>query len=81
MANEMYAVAQAQINEEIERHDLAFPSLHTDYDHLLCACAKVAPRPQVGLPDGGICFRCGGMTVRTGTCTTCTTCGETGGCG
>jgi hypothetical protein len=39
------------------------------------------PAGLSGLQDGGICFVCGGMTVRTGTCTTCTECGETGGCG
>lgn len=27
------------------------------------------------------CSNCGGMTVRTGTCTTCLTCGTAGGCG
>jgi hypothetical protein len=29
----------------------------------------------------GICKRCGGMTIRTGTCMTCTQCGESDGCG
>lgn len=33
-----------------------------------------------GLPDGGVCFACGGLTVRTGTCTTCVSCFLSSGC-
>lgn len=74
----------ADVRAELEQHRLGLPVVHDDYQHALCACASAvvsAPPANPGLPDGGICFRCGGMTVRTGTCTTCTGCGETGGCG
>lgn len=61
------------------RTDQAF--LHTDLDKKHCACrflAVVSARPQ---QTGETCRECGGMAVRTGTCTTCTECGTTGGCG
>lgn len=73
-----------EVRTELALHRGGSEVTHTDFRHEACACARlVASRPpaQLGLPDGGVCFRCGGMTVRTGTCTACTTCGETGGCG
>jgi hypothetical protein len=82
-----------EVEAEVRLHDLTADWLHTDLDHMLCACRNLSrwPEPVVvvsarpplgaGLQDGGVCFACGGMTVRTGTCTTCTSCGETGGCG
>lgn len=42
---------------------------------------KDLPPRNAALPDGGVCFKCGGFTVRTGSCTTCTSCGTSGGCG
>lgn len=36
----------------------------------------------VPVPTGDTCKRCGGLTVRTGTCLTCQSCGDSsGGCG
>jgi hypothetical protein len=73
-----------EVETEVRAHrGFADPVLHTDYQASLCECSQVvASVPgNAALPDGGICFACGGMTVRTGTCTTCTGCGETGGCG
>jgi hypothetical protein len=78
---------------EVLKHNLSLGEdfLHTDYDHDECYCRDLSayagfavPRRSAaagGLQDGGTCFACGGLTVRTGTCTTCTQCGETGGCG
>lgn len=66
-------------------HNLLPNFVHTNLQAFMCACkeavASVQPRPQTSAPDGGICFACGGITVRTGTCTTCTECGTSGGCG
>lgn len=78
-------------------HDLSLGEsfLHTDLNVLGCECwptRRLQPQYQVGfqpeavamasgMPDGGVCHVCGGLMVRTGTCTTCTSCGETGGCG
>lgn len=55
-------------------------AVHTNLQPGQCACAGtiVMARP---VSSGDICAVCGGMTVRTGTCTTCTECGTTGGCG
>jgi hypothetical protein len=68
--------------ESMAAHNLAYKGDHTNLDIAYCVCkAQVAAlKPQAGLPDGGICFKCGGMTIRTGTCTACTSCGESGGC-
>lgn len=42
--------------------------------------AREASRQSV--PSGDPCPRCGGIMVRTGTCSTCQSCGESsGGCG
>lgn len=74
------------------RHDLAYKAPHTNLLVTMCACAtrvvpispandpKNDPPKNTALPDGGTCFKCGGMTVRSGTCTTCMNCGEGGGC-
>ncbi len=75
----------ADVFAEASRHRLDLEAfLHDDFGHQRCSCSGQrvsAPPRMTGLPDGGTCFACGGMTVRTGTCTTCTSCGETGGCG
>lgn len=78
----------------VMRHDLSYRAPHTDLLVEDCACATGVvplspandpqwdrPKPNTALPDGGTCFKCGSITVRTGTCTTCINCGETGGCG
>lgn len=81
----------------LARHDQSFAGEHTDLQSGLCACtrfvgterpgdaASAASQPQrysaVGA-DGGTCFACGGMTIRTGSCTECTNCfTSSGGCG
>lgn len=77
--------------DDLAGHNLTASVLHTNLVLTQCACYEhqglkngAEPHPQpnraVGA-DGGVCFKCGGMTVRTGTCTTCTSCGESGGCG
>lgn len=57
--------------------------IHSNLIVTQCVCAVlIEKRPvQSAGPDGGTCFICGNMTVRTGTCTTCTACGTTTGCG
>lgn len=53
--------------------------VHTNLEARSCACQGITfVRPQ---QTGEMCSSCGGMMVRTGTCTTCTECGNTGGCG
>lgn len=38
--------------------------------------------PAAPVPSGDLCPACGGLMVRTGTCTTCSSCGtSSGGCG
>lgn len=69
-----------EVQALIDAHNPTFQGDHTNLQVHQCACAT-KPKPQLSLPDGGVCPRCGGMTVRTGTCTTCQTCGESGGCG
>lgn len=74
---------------ELRMHHLEPGFIHTDFSHDHCACRVLTasevtittPRESMSFPDGGVCHVCGGMMVRTGTCTTCTSCGETGGCG
>jgi len=39
------------------------------------------PAAMPNTPAAGLCSSCGGMLVRTGTCTSCTVCGDTSGCG
>ncbi len=78
-----------EVMTEVLKHNLSLGEdfLHNDYHHDECACRDLSafivqkPRALATLQDGGVCFACGGLTVRTGTCTTCTQCGETGGCG
>lgn len=79
----------------LRRHNLVEGLAHTDLDPSRCICSDPywsgrgysqgvsnAVQMRSGFSaDGGTCHACGGMTVRTGTCTTCTNCGETGGCG
>lgn len=76
--------------DALRGHNLVDGFVHTNLQADMCACKGTgsagtvvhsAPKPQVSTPDGGICFNCGGMTVRTGSCTTCTSCGTSGGCG
>ena len=71
----------AEVAYLARQHNLAFPGEHTNLTASLCLCQKtqvVASRPNL---TGEVCAVCGGMMVRTGTCTTCTSCGTTGGCG
>jgi hypothetical protein len=43
--------------------------------------AATGPAP-LPVPSGDLCPKCGGLMVRTGTCSTCSSCGESsGGCG
>jgi hypothetical protein len=72
-----------EVEAEVRKHVLIPGYTHTDYQALLCRCTEPAPKKSYAdsLPDGGACHVCGGMMVRTGTCSTCTQCGETGGCG
>lgn len=76
----------------VRRHNLVEGLVHTDLEPGQCICADAYWSGRGYSPgvkgvqmrssaDGGTCHACGGMTVRTGTCTTCTNCGETGGCG
>lgn len=75
----------------VRQHNLVPRFTHCDLEPSACCCltsAQTFTEAEVraavytgGLQDGGICFACGGLTVRTGTCTTCTTCATTGGCG
>lgn len=56
-------------------------AVHSNLDPLMCSCAKAKAVKTISVPSGDACFVCGGLTVRTGTCTTCTSCGTSGGCG
>lgn len=43
---------------------------------------QVQTAPPVRTATGDLCPRCGGLMVRTGTCSTCQSCGDSsGGCG
>jgi hypothetical protein len=75
--------------DQVVGHSLVENLIHTNLQADLCICsaqstsyrAKVTIPSRLSSPDGGICYACGGLTVRTGSCTTCTTCGTSGGCG
>lgn len=84
----------AGLFEGIQDHNLANMGLvHTDWQASRCVCQQSpthhpSERLAVGQAiravgaDGGVCFSCGGMTIRTGTCTECTNCfTSSGGCG
>lgn len=44
--------------------------------------APAVKPPAAPVPSGDLCPKCGGLMVRTGTCSTCSSCGESsGGCG
>lgn len=75
--------APAEVQAAFAQHQHLDGFVHTNLAASECECAGVVAKAPVNeqLPDGGICFSCGSMTVRTGTCTTCTGCGQTGGCG
>lgn len=69
----------ADVAQLVSAHDLRDQGVvHTDLDVLSCACRAVARRPN---STGDVCTDCGGMMVRTGSCTTCVECASTGGCG
>jgi hypothetical protein len=87
-----------EVAQALNRHDFTFDKPHTNLVAEQCICAKPppdkepvegalmfptmpAPNRAVGA-DGGTCFACGGMTIRTGTCTECVNCfTSSGGCG
>lgn len=70
----------SETEELVRRHNLSYDGEHTDLQPGACACrARVVA--AVPVSSGDACYVCGGLTVRTGTCTTCTNCGTTGGCG
>lgn len=58
----------------MQKHRMGIAQVHDDLDATRCLCRR-------DRDEGETCRDCGGMTVRTGTCTTCTECGTTGGCG
>jgi hypothetical protein len=61
-------------------HNLSDGSvIHDNLDPKSCHCRRdFVLRPTS--PTGEVCTSCGGMMVRTGTCTACMECGNTGGC-
>lgn len=74
-----------EVQAALSRHDLSFPA-HDNLTYEDCKCANpnrehIEQARQAMGADGGTCFACGGMTVRTGSCTTCTNCATTSGCG
>lgn len=81
----------AEVQEVLRGHELALRDFeHTNLVAHLCACNKGTyglrngaepPHNSAVGADGGTCFACGAMTVRTGSCTTCTSCGTSSGCG
>lgn len=73
-------VRSGEVASLVLRHELAFSGAHTDLDRDLCVCSGYSSERPPNF-TGETCSSCGGMAVRTGTCTTCTTCGTTGGCG
>lgn len=70
------------VAKAMSEHNLSPGITHTDLQVSGCACryggSVVMTRPQ---QTGEVCASCGGMAVRTGTCTTCVECGTSGGCG
>lgn len=74
--------------DALAEHRLLPGYIHNNLEASECSCRLTDRAPKNSLPprnaaleDGGICFACGGLTVRTGSCTTCTECGTTSGCG
>lgn len=67
----------------LSQHRLDDGIVHDNLAASDCSCSQSdhpTPNTSVGA-DGGVCFACGGMTQRTGSCTTCTSCGTSSGCG
>ena len=73
-AGEEYAsVKGAALTELKETHDIPTPKPSSN--------GKTS-RTTRAVVEGSMCQRCGGLTRRTGTCTTCDACGKSsGGCG
>lgn len=88
-------VTSPEVKAAVMLHNLTDLTLvHTNMVAGQCICAQVpdvedtmgiqryvAAREDRPQSSGDSCYKCGGITIRTGTCTTCTTCGESGGCG
>ncbi len=79
-------VTDPELERLVRLHDLSDPEyVHADYVASQCGCASRAAVGSVvkAVPNttGEVCASCGGMMIRTGTCTTCTQCASTGGCG
>jgi hypothetical protein len=90
MTNENVVHAPERMPEsvlsQLVGHNLSPDITHTNLVADECACAHTKVVAQVvskppPTPDGGICYNCGNMTVRTGSCMTCTACATTTGCG
>lgn len=77
------------VQAAIAQHNLIEGFAHTNLIANQCLCAsyqaptakRMVERPRPSTDDEGLCFNCGGLTRRTGTCHTCTECGSTTGCG
>lgn len=71
----------ATLNDENERwEDDGGPAAPEDIN-LDAVVLGDLPGPQLKVPTGKTCSRCGGVMQRTGSCYTCQTCGDNTGCG
>jgi hypothetical protein len=67
------SLVHADVQQLMRDHRMGTGIVHDNLQSSRCSCKR-------GMV-GEVCIECGGVMVRTGTCSTCVECGATGGCG
>jgi len=74
-------VSQAQITESVIKEEKAAVHISADREEKEFKAQEKIQNRKVTIPADTVCKKCGGIMVRTGTCSTCLQCGESsGGC-